>query len=142
MGVERITRFSVSVPARLLRQFDDWVRSKGYESRSHAVADIIRHQIIEEEALTGKEEVAGTITLIYDHHHSSVQETVTEIQHEHFGHIISSVHVHLDEDNCLEVIILKGQPSQIQIIANKLLTAKGVKHGKLIVTTTGKNVPI
>ena len=88
----------------------------------------------------GREEIAGTITLVYDHHKQHVQSTLTEIQHDHHGLIISSIHVHLDHHNCLEVLVVRGQAGLIKKIADALIAAKGVKHGKLTVTTTGKDM--
>jgi len=141
MGSERIARFSVSLPERLLSQYDELVRAKGYKTRSHAVADMIRAQLVEHQQTAGKGELAGTITLVYDHHHGRVEEELTDLQHAYLAEIVSSVHVHLDHDNCLEVIILRGQARRIRRIADRLLTARGVKHGKLTLTTTGAQLP-
>jgi CopG family nickel-responsive transcriptional regulator len=89
----------------------------------------------------GGEEIVGTITLVYDHHKQHVQEALTDIQHDHHEVIISAVHVHLDHHNCLEVLIVKGKAALIKKIADELIAAKGVKHGQLTVTTTGKDLP-
>ena len=141
MAKERVARFSVSVPESLLHQFDQWIQEKNYPTRSQAVADLIRDCLVEHAQAKGNEELAGTITLVYDHHKASVQQELTEAQHQHLSEIISALHVHLDRDNCLEVIVVKGSPTKIQRIADRLLCAKGVKHGKLTVTTTGRNLP-
>lgn len=142
MKKETVTRFSVSLPPRLLDQLDDMTRDKGYDNRSLAIADMIRGQLVEYRQKFGSEEIAGTITLVYDHHKMHVQETLTDIQHDHHDVILSTVHVHLDHHNCLEVLIVRGPAAVIRKIADALTAAKGVKHGKLTVTSTGKDLPL
>jgi CopG family nickel-responsive transcriptional regulator len=141
MKKERVDRFSVSLPPSLLAQMDEMVRKKGYSNRSLAIADMIRAHLVEHRQQLGNEEIAGTITLVYDHHKRHVQETLTDIQHDHDDVIISTVHVHLDHHNCMEVLLLRGRAGVIRGIADELIAAKGVKHGKLTVTTTGKDLP-
>ena len=114
---------------------------KGYDNRSLAIADMIRNHLVEHRQKSGNEDIAGTITLVYDHHKQHVQETLTDIQHDHHDVILSTVHVHLDHHNCLEVLLVRGKAAVIRKIADELITAKGVKHGKLTVTTTGKDLP-
>ena len=114
---------------------------KGYHNRSLAVADMIRSQLVEHRQKFGQEDIAGTITLVYDHHKPHLQATLTEIQHDHHDVIRSTVHVHLDHHNCLEVLLVRGKANVIRNIADELVTAKGVKHGKLTVTTTGQDLP-
>jgi len=116
-------------------------REKSYDNRSLAIADMIRDQLVEHRQKFGNEDIAGTITLVYDHHKMHVQETLTDIQHDHHDVILSTVHVHLDHHNWLEVLIVRGKASIIRKIADELIAAKGVKHGKLTVTTTGKDLP-
>lgn len=139
---EGVDRFSVSLPPNLLRQFDQMARDKGYDNRSLAIADMIRDRLVEHRQKFGAEEIAGTITLVYDHHKQHVQETLTDIQHDHHEIIISAVHVHLDHHNCLEVLVVRGRAERIRQIADALIAAKGVKHGKLTVTTTGKGLAV
>jgi CopG family transcriptional regulator, nickel-responsive regulator len=141
MKKEFVTRFSVSLPPTLLNQLDRMTREKSYDNRSLAIADMIRAQLVEHQQERGDVEIVGTITLVYDHHRMHVQETLTDIQHDHHDVILSTVHVHLDHHNCLEVLIVKGQAAVVKKIADELIAAKGVKHGKLTVTTTGKNLP-
>ncbi len=138
MKIENVTRFSISLPPSLLRQLDQMSAEKGYANRSLAVADMIRNQLVEHRQKTGTEDIAGTITLVYDHHKRHLQSTLTDIQHDHHDVILSTVHVHLDHHNCLEVLLVRGPGHVIRKIADALITAKGVKHGKLTVTTTGK----
>jgi CopG family nickel-responsive transcriptional regulator len=141
MKKETVSRFSVSLPPSLLRQLDQMAQEKSYDNRSLAIADMIRAQLVEHRQKFSSEEIAGTITLVYDHHTQHVQETLTDIQHDHHEVIISTIHVHLDHHNCLEVLVVRGQAGVIRRIADELIAAKGVKHGKLTVTTTGKDLP-
>lgn len=141
MKPEQVTRFSVSLPEKLLSQYDEVVGAQGYTNRSQAVADMIRDYLVEHHLEGGQEEIAGTITLVYDHHKPHVQEILTHLQHDHLGEIISSLHVHLDHHNCLEVLVVKGRHAEVKSMADRLIAAKGVKHGKLTVTTTGKDLP-
>ena len=141
MKEEQAARFSASLPSQLLRDLDQMTTEKGYSNRSLAIADMIRDHLVEHRQKSGNEEIAGTITLVYDHHKQHVQATLTDIQHDHHNVIISTLHVHLDHHNCLEVLVVRGKASQIRKIADELVAAKGVKHGKLTVTTTGKDLP-
>ena len=141
MKKETVSRFSMSLPPKLLNQLDTMTGEKGYNNRSQAIADMIRAHLVEHWQKTGKGEIAGTITLVYDHHKPHLQATLTDIQHDHHNVILSTVHVHLDHHNCLEVLLVRGKAAVIRKIADELVTAKGVKHGKLTVTTTGKDLP-
>ena len=141
MKKEIATRFSVSLPPSLLRQLDEMSGEKGYDNRSLAIADMIRDRLVEHRQKFGTEDIAGTITLVYDHHKPHLQATLTDIQHDHHDVILSTVHVHLDHHNCLEVLLVRGKAAVIKKIADELIGAKGVKHGKLTVTTTGKDLP-
>jgi len=138
---EGVVRFTVSVPQTLAKQLDRMTREKGYDNRSLAVADMIRDQLVEHHQNYGDRDIAGTITLVYDHHKQHVQAALTDIQHDHHDVIISTLHVHLDHDNCLEVLAVRGKAGTIKKIADELIAAKGVKHGKLTVTTSGKDLP-
>jgi CopG family nickel-responsive transcriptional regulator len=100
----------------------------------------MRSRLVEHRQQFGSEEIAGTITLVYDHHKQHVQTTLTDIQHDHHEVILSTVHVHLDHHNCLEVLVVRGRAALVKKIADELIAAKGVKHGKLTVTTTGKGL--
>lgn len=142
MKKETVSRFSVSLPSPLLKQLDEMATEKGYDNRSLAIADMIRDKLVEHRQRLGNEEIAGTITLVYDHHKQSVQSTLTDIQHDHHEVIISTIHVHLDHHNCLEVLVVRGKAGLVKKIADELIAAKGVKHGKLTVTTTGVEMPV
>jgi CopG family nickel-responsive transcriptional regulator len=139
MKKETVTRFSVSLPPSLLEQLDQMAREKSYENRSLAIADMIRAQLVEHRQKFGNEDIAGTITLVYDHHKPHLQASLTDIQHDHHEVILSTVHIHLDHHNCLEVLLVRGKAAVIRKIADELIAAKGVKHGKLTVTTTGRD---
>jgi CopG family nickel-responsive transcriptional regulator len=138
---ELVTRFSVSLPPSLARELDRMAREKGYDNRSLAVADMIRAQLVEHHQQLGNREIAGSITLVYDHHRHHLQDLLTDLQHEHRNVIISALHCHLDHDHCLEVLAVRGKASSIKKLADELIAAKGVKHGKLTITSTGKDLP-
>ncbi len=142
MKQEQAARFSVSLPPKLLRDLDQMTQEKGYDNRSLAVADMIRAHLVEHRQNYGETEIAGTITLVYDHHKQNVQSTLTDIQHDHHDVIISSLHVHLDHHNCLEVLAVRGKALVIKRISDALIGARGVKHGKLTITTTGKELAV
>jgi len=141
MKTEPVARFSISLPPSLLEQLDEMSRQKGYDNRSLAITDMVRDRLVEHRQKFSNEEIAGTITLVYDHHKQHVQAALTDIQHDYHEVIVSTLHVHLDHDNCLEVLVVRGKAGLIKKIADELIAAKGVKHGKLTVTTTGKDLP-
>jgi CopG family nickel-responsive transcriptional regulator len=136
-----VARFRISLPAELAEQLERMTKDKGYDNRSLALADMIRAHLVEHRQQFGGEEIAGTITLLYDHHKPHVQAALTDIQHDHHDVIIATLHVHLDHHNCMEVLAVLGQAAVIKRIADELIAAKGVKHGKLTVTSTGKDLP-
>jgi len=140
MSLNTLIRFGVSADARLLEKFDEMLTEKSYANRSEAIRDLIRDQLVEHAWTTSTEEVIGTLTLVYNHDSRELTERLTKLQHHHHSAIISSQHVHLDEHNCLEVLVLKGKGSRIKGLADKLIGAKGVKHGKLTMSTTGKEL--
>lgn len=134
-----LSRFSITMDKLLLEQFDDYVAERGTATnRSEAVRDLVRDALIEAKQEGSSTEVVGTITMVFNHHHSDLGEKLDAIQHKHHEEIISTLHVHLDSHNCLEVIVLKGKSHIVRSIADSLLGTKGVKHGKLVITTTGE----
>ncbi|WP_297416760.1 nickel-responsive transcriptional regulator NikR [Thermococcus sp.] len=135
-----VVRFGVSVPEELLEKFDRIIEEKGYVNRSEAIRDMMRDFIVRHEWETGNAEVAGTITMLYNHDEAEVVKELLDLQHEYLDEIVSSIHVHMDLHNCLEVVIVKGKTSRIKEIADRLLSLKGVKHGKLVMTGTGKDL--
>lgn len=141
MHKEQVARFGVSLSRSLLRELDRMVRKKGYRNRSLALSDMIRDQLVAYRQEMADSPAVGTITLVYDHHHSHVQETLTDLQHRHLETIVSTLHVHLDHDHCLEVLVVRGKASLVREVADRLIGARGVKHGKLTLTSTGKDLP-
>jgi len=133
----RILRFGVSIEEKLFHQFDGLISEKGYVNRSEAIRDLIRDALVREEASSPESEVIGTLTLVYSHEVREIAERLNDIQHDNYRNIISAVHVHLDEHNCLEVLILKGESRIVKKIADRLLSIKDVRHGKLTITTAG-----
>jgi len=138
--VAEITRFGISIDERLLKKFDALIDEKGYSNRSEAIRDLIRNALVEEEWGSGNEETVGTVSLVYDHHTRDLSDKLTEQQHSHHKEIISALHVHLDAHHCLEVVVIKGKAKKIRKLAEELIGTKGVKHGKLMTTTTGKGL--
>jgi CopG family nickel-responsive transcriptional regulator len=136
----KVVRFGVSVPEELLEKFDRIIEEKGYVNRSEAIRDLMRDFIIRHEWETGDTEVAGTITMLYNHDEADVVKELLDLQHDYLEEIVSSIHVHMDEHNCLEVVIVKGKAKRIKEIADRLLSLKGVKHGKLVMTGTGREL--
>jgi CopG family nickel-responsive transcriptional regulator len=135
-----LTRFGVSIPDSLLGDFDRLIAQKGYRNRSEAIRDLIRDSLVAEEWKEGNREMVGTISLVYSHHTRELPRILTRMQHDHYKTIMSTLHIHLDEHNCLEVLVVKGKGGEIKIISDRLIGTKGVKHGKLSLTSTGKNL--
>ena len=134
-----LIRFGVSLPKELLEKFDSHIQQENYHTRSSAIADLIRSELIKKEWEENKD-VAGVIVLVYDHHQRELLAKLTEIQHSFHGLIISSQHVHLDHDNCFEVIVVKGTAGKIRELSSLLKVEKGVKHTSISLATTGKDL--
>lgn len=138
MKQKSLCRFSISMAHDLVDQLDEMTKAKGYANRSQAIADMVRAHLVEHHGQMGAYEMAGTVTLVYDHHKRNIQALLTDIQHDHANLIIAAMHVHLDHHNCMEVLALRGRSRALKEVADRLISAKGVKHGKLTVTTTGR----
>jgi len=134
-----LIRFGVSLDKSLLEAFDALIRSKGYSNRSEALRDLIREELVRREWMEGKV-VAGTITFVYDHHTRELTGKITSLQHDAGDIVISTQHVHLDHHNCLEVIVVKGAPKEVEKLASRIKATRGVKHCLLSMTTTGKHL--
>ncbi len=134
-------RYTVSMDPRLLEKFDRVIARKGYANRSEAIRDLIRAMLVEEQWRDAKGKVAATVTLVYDHHNRLVAERLGDIQHHHTDLVVSATHVHLDNDNCLEVVILRGEAARVRSLADELIACKGVKHGSAVLTTEGRDLP-
>jgi CopG family nickel-responsive transcriptional regulator len=135
-----IVRFGISMDDRLLANFDKLIEGKGYSNRSEAVRDLIRNALVEEQWANADEEAVATVSLVYDHHTRELSDKLTEHQHSHHREIVSALHVHLDAHHCLEVVVLKGKAGEIRHLAEELIGTKGVKHGRLMTTTTGREL--
>jgi CopG family transcriptional regulator, nickel-responsive regulator len=135
--MDELTRFGVSIPAQLIRTFDEDIRWRGYHNRSEAIRDIIRDYLVERQWESDAAEVVGTVTIVYDHHTRELSGLLNQLQHDHHDEIVCMTHVHMDHENCLEVIVVKGTSVRVRAIADQLISTRGVKHGKLVCTTTG-----
>ena len=130
-------RFGISADPRLIEKFDGMIVEKSYANRSETIRDLIRAQLVEFAWAENNEDVVGTITLVYNHESKELTEKLEELQHQNHTNIISSVHVHMDGHNCLEVLIVKGKSPEVKNISYRLIGTRGVKHGKLTMTTSG-----
>ncbi len=134
-----LVRFSVSLEETLLAKFDKEIKKENYPTRSKAIKDLIRERLVKKEWVKGKT-IMGAIILVYDHHKRELANKLTDIQHDFHDAVISSQHVHLDHDNCLEVVIVKGSSKEIEGLALRLKTTKGIKYCSLNMATTGKEL--
>lgn len=134
-----LIRFGVSIEKDLLEKFDRFIKDKKYTNRSEAFRDLIRRELVQKQ-WQGNHEIAGAITLIYNHHKRELVNKLMDIQHDFGGVIISAQHIHLDHDNCLEIIAVKGRPEEAQKLSDSLRSVNGVKHGTLSMATTGKDI--
>lgn len=138
--MSELVRFGVSIENHLLEEFDRLIQQRNYSNRSEAIRDLIRNELVLQEWTDDEAESLGTVTIIYDHHIRELSSVLTSVQHDFNEQIISTMHVHLDHHNCLEVLVVKGMTKNIRQIADKLISIKGVKHGKLVMTTRGEHV--
>jgi len=133
-------RFGVSLDTSLLEKFDKLCEERCYKTRSEAIRDLIRKELVQMEWEDHNQEVTGTLTMVYNHHQSDLAQQMTEIQHQALDLVITSLHVHIDEHNCMEVLVLRGPARDVRSIAERLTATRGVKHGKLSLSTTGKGI--
>ena len=138
--MESVVRLGVSLPKELLEPFDRLVESKGYQSRSEAIRDLIRKTLVEEEWRGEEREMAGTLTMVYDHHNRDLPMRLMDIQHDHHDLVVTTQHVHLDHHNCLEVLVLRGPAREIERLADRIIACNGVKHGVFVPSTTGRTI--
>jgi len=129
--MDGVTRIGVSLEPELLEEFDKAITKKGYVSRSEAIRDLVRDSLAENEWKNDDEWMVGTIVMVYDHTVTSVGEKLTDIQHEHHGLVKTSVHVHLDEDKCMEILICEEKLGELKEFANEITSIKGVLRGRL-----------
>ena len=130
--MSQLERIGVSMEQDLLQAFDTLLAKRGYRTRSEAVRDLVRQQLISDAWQHPDQEVFGTVTILYDHHAHGLAEALAELQHDHHAAVVCTTHVHVDAHNCLEVIIVRGPSAEVTRIANALIATKGVKHGQLV----------
>jgi len=133
--MESIVRKGIAFDRELLKKFDSLNKKKGYKNRSEAIRDLIRKEFVTEETTDPEKRMMATLTMVYDHHKHDVQHNLTHMQHHHSDLIRSTLHVHIDHDNCMEVLILEGKVKDIVHFSDSMLAEKGVKHGKLVMTS-------
>jgi CopG family nickel-responsive transcriptional regulator len=132
-----LSRIGVAIDSDLLKKFDDLIAKRGYTNRSEAFRDLIREELVEQAWESPERKVVGTVSIVYDHHVRLLSERLTDLQHEFYHHVLSTLHVHLDHDHCLEVLVVRGKAGEVKKIADTLIATKGVKHGRLTITTSG-----
>lgn len=140
MNEEETTRFGVSLPEALLEEFDKLIQQKNYASRSEAIRDLIRDELVDSRWESGDQQCVGTISLVYNHHTRELVSRLMDIQHEYTDEIISNTHVHLDQDNCLEILAVAGKAARLRKIGDRLQSTRGVIHAKLTTSATGEKL--
>ena len=138
--MSNLTRIGIAVGADLLDKFDVLIHERGYENRSEAFRDLIRNELVKASWELPDTEVVGSVTLVYDHHVRLLNKKLLDLQHNAHESILSTLHVHLDHDNCLEVLLIKGTAAKVQHLANAIISTKGVKHGRLTISSIGKDL--
>lgn len=133
--MSKLQRFGISMPDDLLGRFDEIIEQQGYANRSEAIRDIIRDYLIQRYSEQPAGHIVGTITIIYDHHTRGLESRLVHIQHQDIESIRCSTHVHLDDDNCIEVLVVQGEAEAVRKIADNIISTRGVKHGRLTCTS-------
>lgn len=136
----KLIRFGISVDSELLERFDARNRKKEYHNRSEAIRDLIRECLVAEEWKANKGEMVGVVSLVYDHRKMELPKNLTDAQHKKHTLVVSTLHVHLDPHNCLDVLVLRGMGREVRKLADSLMSRRGVKHGKLSLTTLGRKL--
>lgn len=134
--MSQLERIGVSIEQDLLERFDARIAQRGYKTRSEAVRDLVRQELVSHSWEQPDTEVFGTVTILYDHHANGLAEALADLQHCHHTAVVCTTHVHVDAHNCLEVIIVKGASAKVRRIADALIATKGVKHGQLVCSAT------
>ena len=132
-----LSRIGVAIDSDLLEKFDQHIARRGYTNRSEAFRDLIRDELVDVASESPESDVIGSVTLVYDHHVRMLSDRLTDLQHDSYHNIVSTLHVHLDHDNCLEVLVVRGKAVEVRRIADALISTKGVKHGRLTITGAG-----
>lgn len=132
-----LSRIGVAIDSDLLKKFDALIAKRGYTNRSEAFRDLIREELVAQSWESPERRVVGTVSIVYDHHVRLLSERLTDLQHEFHRLVLSTLHVHLDHDHCLEVLVVRGKAGEVKKLADTLIATKGVKHGRLSITTSG-----
>lgn len=140
LPMAELSRIGVAIASDLLKRFDELIARRGYSNRSEAFRDLIRDELVERAWEGPDRRVVGTVSIVFDHHVRLLNEKLTDLQHDYHRNILSTLHVHLDHDHCLEVLVIRGKASEVKKIADALISTKGVKHGRLTMTTTGADL--
>jgi len=135
--MSELSRIGVAIDSDLLEKFDGHIAKRGYTNRSEAFRDLIRDELVQKNWELPDSPVVGTVTLVYDHHVRLLNEKLTDLQHDSFHNVLSTLHIHLDHDKCLEVLVVKGKAAAVKKLADALISTKGVKHGRLTITSSG-----
>ena len=135
-----LKRFSIAVDDELLARFNTLLENARYENRSEAIRDLIRDALVREEWESDDALTTGTVVLVYDHHKHDLMKKLTDIQHESVDLLVASLHTHLDEHHCQEIIVMRGSVAEMKRVANRLISTNGVKHGRMLPSTTGKGI--
>ncbi len=138
--MSELSRIGVAIDSDLLEKFDGHIAKRGYTNRSEAFRDLIRDELVQKNWELPDSLVVGTVTLVYDHHVRLLNEKLTDLQHDSFHNVLSTLHIHLDHDNCLEVLVVRGKAAAVKKLADALISTKGVKHGRLTITSAGVDV--
>jgi CopG family transcriptional regulator, nickel-responsive regulator len=136
-----LSRIGIAIDSDLLARFDRYIARQGYTNRSEAFRDLVRDRLVTVTTEDPRALVVGTVTLVYDHHSRLLPEKLMDLQHEHHEVVLCTTHAHLDHDTCLEVVILRGESKRIQKLADLLIGAKGVQHGRLVMSTPTTHLP-
>lgn len=134
MEKDALIRFGVSMPEELMKQFDGYLLERGYTNRSEAIRDLVRRAMLAPGRLKSDQHVAGTIVMVYDHHVLDLPLTLMELQHDYHHQINSTMHVHLNHDQCLEIIVVRGQLGKLRELHQRIQVQKGVLYAELSVT--------
>jgi CopG family nickel-responsive transcriptional regulator len=136
-----LSRIGVAIDSDLLTRFDHFIAKQGYTNRSEAFRDLIRDRLVAETVTEPRAPVVATVTLIYDHHSRLLPDKLMNLQHDHHDLVVCTTHAHLDHDSCLEVLILRGESRQVQKLADTLIGTKGVRHGRLVMSSPKTALP-
>jgi CopG family nickel-responsive transcriptional regulator len=138
--MSELSRIGVAIDSELLQKFDELIQRRNYRTRSEAFRDMIRGELVETAWESPEAQVVGTVTMLYDHHVRMLSDRLIDMQHDRHDLVLSTMHLHLDHHNCLEVMVVRGKAGEVKQLADALLSTKGVKHGRLTITSSGQDL--